>query len=538
MNLLIVDDENIIVEDLKASINWGKIGVETVFEANNIRQAKEAFMNDKIDIMLCDIEMPQGSGLELLSWVREHYPNTESIFLTCHADFSYAREAIRLGSIDYLLKPVPYAELELIIKKAASKIDNNSKLIETSRYGEFWFKHQPIVIERFWIDIINRSIPLDPKSIKEAAETRNIPYTGEMKFIPVLFGVRRWHNELTLQELKIMEYEIKKIVEEIMSKNGSKGQIFEIDKGKLILILPLWNISSFAIENLMEKCKECIFVCNQNLKCDISGHIGQECYVHELPVIVDELLEQEKNNVAYDNQVFLLQEQKDMENSIVMPDMNIWAIMLAEGSVEPLIFDIVCYLENLVRLNMFNADRLRLIQHDFIQMVYSTLKQRGIRAHELLSDNVSVKLYDNSKRSVKDLIVWIKHVVTKVVGYAAEVDKTETVVNKVKKYIGSNLELELSREDVASHFYLNPDYLDRIFKKETSMSVTKFMLQERLNRAKEMLAKTDMPISMIAVTIGYKNMSHFSMAFKKFTKLNPNDYRKKMSSRHATTAKE
>lgn len=528
MQLLIVDDESIIIDDLKLSMEWNKFGIVDIFEANNIRQAKEVIAANNIDIMLCDIEMPQGSGLELLAWVKEHRPQMESVFLTCHADFSYAKEAIRLGSLDYLLKPVPYDELEKVIIKAVEKIQSKSRLMETSRYGEFWFKHQPMVIERFWSDVLNRSIKPEVSAINDAAEARNIPYSSKMKFIPILFSIRRWHGELSLQELKSMEFEFKNMISESLLKDGSEGQVIETEKGKMVLILSLWNTEGIVLEDLVAKCNQCIATCNQSLNCDISGHIGEECYANELSDLVDLMQLQERNNVAFDNRVFTLRDHCGSAEFVSMPDLSIWSMMLSKGSKEALIADITGYLEILVQKNMFNATCLRLIQHDFIQMTYTVMGQRGILAHELLSDSQTVKLYDRSKNSVKDLIIWIKHVVTKVVDYAVEVNKSENIVTKVKKYIALNLELDLTRDDIANHFYLNPDYLDRIFKKETGISVTKYMLHQRLDQAKELLDKTEMSISTIAVTVGFKNMSHFSNAFKKYAENNPIDYRKQI----------
>jgi two-component system, response regulator YesN len=110
--MLIVDDEIHVVKGLMASLNLERLQISSVYSAFNIRQAKEVLLAHPVDIMLCDIEMPQGSGLELLEWARTQSPNTETIFLTSHADFAYAKQAIQLGCLDYLLKPVPDEELE------------------------------------------------------------------------------------------------------------------------------------------------------------------------------------------------------------------------------------------------------------------------------------------------------------------------------------------------------------------------------------------------------------------------------------------
>ena len=99
-SLLIVDDEKIAVDGLKTIIDWDRAGISSIYTAFSRDQAEEIFEAHDIDILISDIEMPQGSGLELLEWVKNNYPETEAFFLTCHADFIYAKQAIQLGSID------------------------------------------------------------------------------------------------------------------------------------------------------------------------------------------------------------------------------------------------------------------------------------------------------------------------------------------------------------------------------------------------------------------------------------------------------
>ncbi len=68
--ILIVDDDRLVVEKLAKGIGWERIGIESVLTANNVRQAMKILEEAPVDILLSDIEMPQGSGLELLEWVR------------------------------------------------------------------------------------------------------------------------------------------------------------------------------------------------------------------------------------------------------------------------------------------------------------------------------------------------------------------------------------------------------------------------------------------------------------------------------------
>jgi two-component system sensor histidine kinase YesM len=89
-----------------------------------------------IDIVITDIEMPNGSGLELIHWVNENCKDIKSIFYTGHADFRYAQEALRLGAADYLLKPIEYNVLEQIISRIEKDILAREKAIDFSEMVE------------------------------------------------------------------------------------------------------------------------------------------------------------------------------------------------------------------------------------------------------------------------------------------------------------------------------------------------------------------------------------------------------------------
>lgn len=118
MQVLLVDDDRFVIAALQKGIAWESLGITEVFTANNINSAKSIIENNKIDLLLSDIDMPHGSGLDLLNYLRENGNNVPTIFLTNYADFTYAQKAIELKSFHYFLKPIDYAELTRIIKKA------------------------------------------------------------------------------------------------------------------------------------------------------------------------------------------------------------------------------------------------------------------------------------------------------------------------------------------------------------------------------------------------------------------------------------
>jgi len=140
MNLLIVDDEFLTIEGILDGVDWSKLSFEQVYTSCTIDKAKELFKEHPIDLMLCDIEMPEGTGLDLLEWVRDSGYKTECIFLTCHEEFFYAKRAIELQSLDYVLKPVPYNELLKKLLKAVDRIEKRNQSEKYQAYGMQWMR--------------------------------------------------------------------------------------------------------------------------------------------------------------------------------------------------------------------------------------------------------------------------------------------------------------------------------------------------------------------------------------------------------------
>ena len=124
MKAIIIDDEAVALAAMQRRIHWEKYGIDEVFTAQSMRQAIRLMEDNAMDLMLCDVEMPGGSGLELYEWVRTYCPDTECVFVSCHPEYEYVRKALTMGSMDYVLKPVDYEEMDRILQEAAERIRN------------------------------------------------------------------------------------------------------------------------------------------------------------------------------------------------------------------------------------------------------------------------------------------------------------------------------------------------------------------------------------------------------------------------------
>ena len=138
MRVLIVDDQVHVAKGVESAINWSRLGIAEVRIAFSMHEAQSAFQEEPFDIVVSDIEMPMGNGLELIAWIKEAYPETECIFLTSHEDFLYAKEAVRLGAFDYLVQPVQAEELERSLLLLIERFQKKTHIEEMSIMGAYW----------------------------------------------------------------------------------------------------------------------------------------------------------------------------------------------------------------------------------------------------------------------------------------------------------------------------------------------------------------------------------------------------------------
>ncbi len=142
MKLLLVNDAIITVETMKMDIPWEQYGIDEVFTAYCAEEAKTCIQKNPIDLMLCDIEMPGENGIAVLRWVRENNKEIECIFLTCHASFEYAKEAIQLGCQDYLLIPAMYEDIGAAVLKVVNRIKEKQESVRYQDYGKHAVKEK------------------------------------------------------------------------------------------------------------------------------------------------------------------------------------------------------------------------------------------------------------------------------------------------------------------------------------------------------------------------------------------------------------
>lgn len=117
LKVLVVDDETMVRKGIVMGVDWAAMGCTVAGEAANGQEGLEVYARCHPDLVISDIRMPKMDGLEMVRTLRERGERCNVIFLTAYGEFEYARSALQLGAVDYLLKPFRNQELAAVIER-------------------------------------------------------------------------------------------------------------------------------------------------------------------------------------------------------------------------------------------------------------------------------------------------------------------------------------------------------------------------------------------------------------------------------------
>ncbi|QGQ99403.1 response regulator [Paenibacillus psychroresistens] len=531
-NLLIVDDEVYAVEALMKGIDWSKLGYSGIYSAYDADDAMEIMRTVKIDTLLCDIEMPGSNGLELVDWVNEQYPTIVSVFLTGHADFSYAQQAIRLGSFEYVLKPVNYDHLQKIMLKVLDKLEELKKAEQFDEtyqtHVKLWEKQKPLLTERFWQDILaQRHLPT-AENLKQMLPSYNLSFDPNTTILPILLSVELWNKEFNLRDEEIMEYALRNAAAELFLHSLS-GDIIQDRNGIHFILIYLTEGKGLEMKDLQTTCQEYIEICARLFYCSLSCYVGSPVFIRELSQSYRELLDLEASNIANMKVVQFQQEQElncpDRTKAPVFIDWEDWAVLFELGKKAELMNRIEAVLTGL-QDQADISETIDVLYHSVLHMVYEVSYKRGWSVKEFIGSKKWLG-EASATRSIAQFRMWAAHVISAGADYIhSHEGNSSSLIEKIKQYVQSHLK-DATREGIASYVYLNSAYLSRLYKKETGQTLMDYIIYEKMTQAKIMLTESNIKISDICEAMGYDNFSHFGKMFKKQVGIPPQEYRKR-----------
>lgn len=525
MRVLIVDDDIATVEVIHDQIDWTRLGIDEVNTAYNISSAKLVLKENKVDIIVSDIEMPQGSGLDLLIWVRQQEIDCEFLLLTCHEKFDYAANAISYNAAAYLTKPFNSNVMELALQKIIIKIIKNKELLKNSEYGGWLAKNTKLIRLDFWTAIFNGSIPPDKKRIYDAVMNRKLLINPEDKFRFILTKVTNFEHEKEKFGESLFEFVLEGFHSEILNNQVENENVIKYQEGNNLFLLTVCQEKS---SNILEGYgRNLIRTCSKHFKSSITCCISNLYSLEDLAAAKEKVTRVIRQNVAYYGQVFL--ESDVVENTTDINQIldldKITDMLKAKDKTGILNYHKALY-EEMTGDKKLNEHTLYLIKQEMLQLVYAHLLRRGIHATKVFHDETSVRLSEKASQSTVDMMRWINFLLEWIFQYEEDVQKSYTIIEKINDYIHEHYKKNIGRNELASVFFLAPEYLAKLYKRKTGKYLNDYISEYRIEQAKILLLRKDIRISDVAEEVGFDNLSYFSTMFKKYVGVTPQEYRK------------
>jgi two-component system response regulator YesN len=184
--VVIADDEPIIREGIRDSVNWEELGMTLTGEAEDGEEALELALEKAVDIMLVDMNMPFMDGIELIRRLRAERPGCRFVVISGHDEFAFAQQALRLGVEDYLLKPVDPKQLHSVLSRVGRELDEERQHDHYLKLAsEQIDRNIPLLRQRFCQEWMEGLVSGD-----EAAE--RLDFLRLPRTVPAQVGVVRW----------------------------------------------------------------------------------------------------------------------------------------------------------------------------------------------------------------------------------------------------------------------------------------------------------------------------------------------------------
>ncbi|MEG1876444.1 MAG: response regulator [Lachnospiraceae bacterium] len=533
--ILLVDDEEEIRLGIKQKIAWEQLGFQVVGDAENGEDAMEKIALLEPDLVMTDIKMPYMDGLELAKHIRQSYADTEIVMFSGFDEFEYAKQAISLNVMEYILKPVNVEELTEILRKLKLKLDRkvaDKRDIEALRLN--YLHMLPVLKEHFLTDLIHGK--LDKDTIAE----------GFLQYASELQGVSKWvvasvyieiprdatgPDILSLhQEKELVPISVLQVLEENLNRKYHYTTLRTSLGICTICGLSEEDTLSELVDTMNLVCKEC----KKILEVSVTIGIGEP--YPELEKISDSYLES-RDAIGYRASIgsdiaICIRDMENVQREYLQFDERAEGTLIStlkfgdQSSIEQMVEKLVAGMED-------SRAHMREQQVYMISIVNSIMQ--FVQKYELESDTILGKNKDyleviTGLTNLDSTQKWLTQVCI-TINRCMNQERTntaKTIIEDAKTYILEHFaNQELSVEMVCEHLHISQAYFSTIFKKETGVSYVNYLTDIRLNKAVELLNETEDKTYIIADKVGYTEPNYFSYVFKKKFGISPSKYRGK-----------
>lgn len=517
MKLLIVDDQMATLRGLSNGVDWQAEGFDIVETAQNAMEARASFLRGTPDLLLCDIEMPVESGLELCRWARNLGYRFRVIFLTCHSEFEYAKEAIGLQASDYIVQPAPYSEIRSKVHEVMKLVKEAEQNGILQKLGETYGEKQNMISSSLWRGFLMGAI-----SYQSLPALPELP-SKELPAYLLLLQVVHWTEADAQWEEELLTTALRSFVEDVFGPVCRCSIVAYMEHNTYAIMLQPKDEHALTEEDLRNRMAYLSDAYDFYMPCQVAIYPSEYCPISAMPGIWKSLVNRRNENVTDEKGVHMAEQHQDKGTSYTSR-FRYWSSLLNGQSLREVERDACDYLDQLSAGKTINARILSEFYFDFYSFL-AQLKNKKLAITEFLGTQEGQQLSQDALHSVSNMKRLVHYVADRAEA-AVEEEKEQTVTQRIISYIHENILNDVQKEDIAGVIHMNMDYATRVFKKETGMTIKGYIVREKLLAAREMLRTTSLSVSNVAVQLGYENFSYFSYAYKKEFGISPSDERR------------
>lgn len=533
---IIVDDELWVCQLIKRIVKWEDLDFHIIGEAHDGNEAFELVKAKKPDIVITDIRMPGFDGISLIKNVKELGLDTKFIIISGYSDFGYAKDALRYGALGYLLKPIDRKELTDLLTSVRSSVFSQREKVVEEELAKGKLAHSLNQLkEKFFLNFLFSDVN---KREELHIDKFNQEYESNFKFGYFQVDIFKIDYKNCEQVNESTEAEVLDNIQQIISSEF-EHICFDMATAKLnnqvLCILNYNPLKDFTIRNSIhsafDKIRNSIPLMRDF---DLTAGIGSsETDFNFLPRSYSWAENSIKARVTLGgNQVIDISKYvyKHIELKELFPiekekKIALLLEVLDNKAAETLITEVFSIFSHRGEVNpclIFD------LSYEIVEIFYKVMRRIDIRIEKEYVGKGKVYHDIGECKSVNQIIDCFIKLFDGARNFynSLKQNQNRKAIEMVKSYICDHYREEISLNEVANLVFLNSKYLGELFKKETGINFSDYLINYRLDIAKELLKDIRYRTNEVAEFVGYKDAKHFSKLFKKNIGVNPAEYKK------------
>ena len=527
ITLLIVDDEAEIRSGLRSIIPWEDYSITLIGTAANGAEALDKIRYYEPDIVITDIQMPGMSGLELVRRAKEEQFDCSFVILSGYDEFEYARNAIRYGVKEYLLKPISIRDLTELIQnlkeEILSKRDYHSDQLSTLRKLR---KAQVSLRKQNLIPQLLRG-ELSAMELNKVIEEYGLSIRDKESCAVLIQAYSTYQYTEETSELAYTLVPLMEALDEELS--GLPALISDYPPAGLVLIVNLpfqsdhWDSLHKMLEHYINRINIDGMVCvTAAIGKPVSSLCGISASIQDARHTITWHIYPEAGAVLDFNVL------ESGQPPVIMPGDDLLEAVLKDDR-DNIQARFKLYLEKLTTPVLPPPSYLYSMCNYLIITLQSQLSRYLDGPPKSYTGNSFAAL--QSLNSLEDIEIFMVKVLS---GFAEELTvsqaaKNDPLIQKALDYINKNLLKNPRTEDVCNYLGLSKSYFSTYFKNKTQLNFRDYTLDLKINYAQEQLKFQEHTSGEVSLLLGYEDYRSFSRAFKARTGLTPSEYQKQFA---------